>query len=185
MAYQIKDYKLDDVLEESLMAGIGGTYPERMTTANNEDARYPHGIIFPGETTNRGLPVLPPMAILTVSDYERLAKAGVKVEYADIKHSVVPDPVQKHSVVRIDTELADLIVHRWNRIDERAMNGMEFPFLLSAVRHEDKIYVFVAPRPPHGRKSHGPVILEDDGKLYPSDALIAKLSLLLETQKGL
>lgn len=165
----IKDYDPNDYVQETPMSfqGNGG-----ITSGPNH---YPHGIVQHGGMNS------PPMAVLTVSDVERLAKAGVKMDYAEVKHCVVPDPPPaREPTWSIHTELAALLVQRWNRLNTMDRDGFEVPFLLSAVRYEDKVHVFVAPN--RGQYKAAPVILEDDEKLYPSDALMAKIHLLLETQ---
>jgi hypothetical protein len=125
-----------------------------------------------------------PCAILSVSDVERLAKAGVKMEWAEMRHQVRPDPVPDKTGMFDCTPLLRPLVARIRQQaisqstkdhflspepDVRMIQAASF---MSAVAHGEKVYVFVA------HDNQPPVILEDDIHLYPSDALMAKLHLM-------
>lgn len=123
---------------------------------------------------------------LTVTDIERLAKAGVVIKFEDIAPQVVPDD-DKPSIMSRPRYSGEnetkLLVERWlmsNRAAARAdqffMDAQMFPFHLSVYKHDDTFYVFV------GTFNGPPVILEDATHLFPSDALMAKLHLLTATE---
>lgn len=135
--------------------------------------------------------------MLTVSDVERLAKAGIAIRFEDIKNLMVPD----HAAVGVEparTLLADALWERWDRAEENKRrlnrydpfgdreaglttmgdNGNHLrskPFELYAVRAANNIHVVVT------LPAQEPVIIKDDIRLYPSDALMASLFLLIET----
>ena len=107
--------------------------------------------------------------LLTVSDVERLAKAGVTVAFEDIATQLGPDLPRDH----LDP-LARAVMDRWMR-NPRNRERCENKFTrihMSAVGWGDMVYVFVAT----GRNE--PVVLTDDMHMFPSDALMAKLHLL-------
>lgn len=113
---------------------------------------------------------------LTVSDVERLAKAGVATSFDQIANRVMPDaPEMKRA-----TGLHMAIIERWQLSRKHSnefgmMAGSLFPYPTIAAHHfKDKIYVFIC------HQTHEPVILTDEAHLYPSDALMAKLHLLEE-----
>lgn len=124
---------------------------------------------------------------LTVSDIERLAKAGVTMTFADVAAQITRDPPATPK-----TEyLADAIWKRWDvRSRDYAYldvystdNGNPVrvdPFELYAVcgPNSTKVHVFVTPS-----KTRRPVVIEDERTLFPSDALLTSLVLLLETQE--
>lgn len=113
-----------------------------------------------------------PITMLTVSDVERLAKAGVKIEFEAIRDQIRPDALmQTYDAPRT---LEDAFWERWRRANIRddVNMGRMFPYKINASQHGDKVYVFVAPL------DQPPFILEDVSVLYPSDALMAKLALL-------
>lgn len=113
---------------------------------------------------------------LSVSDIERLAKAGVTMKFEEIQHIVVPDsvafpPAQPY-------QLADPLYDRLRRVDRtRNRDAFGVSIHLTAVEHGEDVYVFVAT----GRGE--PVILKDKSFMYPSDALMAQIHLLEEAQK--
>lgn len=123
-----------------------------------------------------------PRHALTVSDVERLAKAGVAINISDIAQQLVPDPTPSHV---FDTAAVSTLVKRLATISafndnfNQFMDGSGFLLRkyvsLAASLHGDKVYVFV-----HLRGIE-PLIIEDAKHLYPSDALIAKLTLLSQT----
>ena len=106
--------------------------------------------------------------MLSVSDVERLAKAGVAITFSDVQYQIQRDPEE---VVRV-ASLADSFWERWRRAnppDYRTFGGPTFGIYAS--EYGDKVYVYVHPT------DSEPFILEDDKHLYPSDALMAKLHL--------
>ncbi len=122
-----------------------------------------------------------PCAVLSVSDVERLAKAGVAMKWEEIRHQVRPDLVPDKTGMFDCSQLLRPLVARLrlahlNRARDNIAHAFSadgtMPYFLSAVSHGDKVYVFVAPN------DKPPVILEDDANLYPSDALMAKLFLM-------
>lgn len=125
-----------------------------------------------------------PMYALPVSDIIKLAAAGVKIEFKDIANQIMPDPVQPQTAEPSDglrdyhnRLLVRPIVDRWRMANQkRDMEGHAFPFLLSAQQYKEKVYVFV------GTGNSEPCILTDEAHLYPSDALMAKLHLLQQTE---
>jgi hypothetical protein len=127
---------------------------------------------YPGHTP------INPIYTLTVRDVERLAKAGVVINFADIKDQVMPDtdhpPPEAMSVPQ---SLDDAFWQRWHRAHIKDFHSLyERPYDIHAHAYGDKVYVFVAPR------DREPLIIEDVAQLYPSDALMAKIA-LLETTK--
>lgn len=114
------------------------------------------------------------VSTLTVSEVERLAKAGVKVEFKDIAAQVRPDiPESPHL---FDNRLVKPLVER--RAASRCNsqdNFISFPFNAYVTRYGDKFYIFLS------TGCHEPCILQDEAHLYPSDALMASIHLLLST----
>lgn len=119
----------------------------------------------------------PPGNILSVSDVERLAKAGVAIKFEDIRHQVTAD-VMMAPAMNYDERprsLEDSFWDRWKRAHTRQMRehiGVITPYGIHATEYDGKIYVTVSPQ------DQAPFILEDEAVLYPSDALMAKLALL-------
>lgn len=111
---------------------------------------------------------------LSVSDVERLAKAGVAIKFEDIKYQIEPDtaaaPPQHFPMPRT---LEEAFWDRWRRAHLPRENtfGAMIPYTINASEQGGKVYVFVSPG------DQPPFILEDDAVLYPSDALMAKLAL--------
>lgn len=111
---------------------------------------------------------------LSVSDVERLAKAGVAIRFEDIKYQIEPDtaapPPQHFPMPRT---LEEAFWDRWRRAHLPRENtfGAMIPYTINASEQGGKVYVFVSPG------DQPPFILEDDAVLYPSDALMAKLAL--------
>lgn len=125
----------------------------------------------------------PEPGMLTVGDVERLAKAGVKVELdRDTMARLVRD-IPRPDPIFDSTQLVKPLVERWRQVQERddfTQRGEIFPFWLSAVKNGGVVYVFVA----CNMKVFSAHIIEDDAKFYPSEALIAKLHLLLDNHKA-
>lgn len=114
-----------------------------------------------------------PITPLSVTDIERLAKAGVKVEWKDIAAQVQPDFKQA------PLTLVEAFWQRWKRANPG--NNLEYygrvqPWQIFATTYGEKVFVYVAPIDAE------PFILEDEKVLYPSDALIAKLHLREHTK---
>lgn len=136
------------------------------------------------EKSGTGMLTEAPRHALSVSDVERLAKAGVSINISDIAQQLVPDPPPTPSHV-FDTAAVSTLVKRLATISafndnfNQFMDGSGFLLRkyvsLAASLHGDKVYVFV-----HMRGIE-PLIIEDAKHLYPSDALIAKLTLLSQT----
>lgn len=116
-----------------------------------------------------------PDVTLTVSDVERLAKAGVSIKFEDIRHQIKPDDLSPTPTYDDrPRSLEEAFWDRWKRA--RAANNiytsMMMPYAVNASQHGDKVYVFVSPA------DQPPFIIEDVAVLYPSDALMAKMALL-------
>lgn len=120
---------------------------------------------------------------LSVTDVERLAKAGIAITWNDISHSVLPDYMMQPPPTPTSYEqaLTDPIRERWRRANQHKAGRFDVnptaSVHLSAVEYGEDIYVFVAT----GRGE--PQILTDKSCLYPSDALMAQIHLLVEAQK--
>lgn len=139
------------------------------------------------------LTIVPPeqRSVLTVSDIERMAKAGVKIEFENIKAQVRPDPVKDDIVFgQIDSYgfLRDFL-RRWDRAQPNGdpnMYGLR-QRALEAVRTFDHVSIFR-----HGAIFHVFVILTtgqighltDPAEVFPSEALIAKVFLLQKEGKS-
>lgn len=127
--------------------------------------------------------------VLTVSDIERLAKAGVTISLSDLqRHEVVSDPVEPVDMMQEQkpTPLVDMIYARMN-MAARARRGNQdvyggfseaarYPEMY-ATPYGDKVFVLVA------TGYSEPIIIQDDAQMFPSDALLAKLALLKDTEK--
>lgn len=123
-------------------------------------------------------------SFLTVNDVERLAKAGVKVDYENIKNVVVPDPPKPDIIYgQIDPYGWLRALHdRWQRTNPNpARDGFMDPHnfaYVGAVHVEDTETMHLMVATKQGRVAY----VTDDAKMYPSDALIAKLHLLVKTE---
>lgn len=124
-----------------------------------------------------------PSMILTVDQIERLAKAGVSVE---LSHKVTvqdpsPEPPEPHRMATNDIGAG--IRERWmqsQRAKATALNDYnEFAVCptLYAHQHDDKVYVFAY------SGNAPPEIIEDDACIYPSDALLARIHLMMQHAK--
>lgn len=148
------------------------------------ESDYPKAVVYPHKQT------------LTVSDIERLAKAGVTMTFADVASQITSDVTPAPQ-----TEyLADAIWRRWDLANRRpnvfggdssgdyiytiqnGNPGRVSPFELYAVSgpSDDKVHIVVTPL-----ATRQPIMMTDPKTLFPSDALITSLVLLLETQRGL
>jgi hypothetical protein len=121
------------------------------------------------------------MMQITVSDVERLTKAGVTITWHDIENCLVPDPLQPPPYTETPkaASLADAIWERWKRT-RRAKSRpdrfdvLEMPYQLLATEHGgDKVWVSVHPV----NFNYEPFQLQDDSAIFPSDALMANLAL--------
>lgn len=120
-------------------------------------------------------------ALLTVRDVERLAKAGVKIEFTQIAEQVIPDPEapqRMHHNYIAPTTLVDSFWDRWRRAyPSRADEfGRIAPWQIFAHEYDGIVYVLVCPY------DEAPFVLQDHAPLYPSDALMASLSLREKTK---
>ncbi len=118
-----------------------------------------------------------PVYPLSVSDIERMAKAGVTIAYKDIAGHVATDPPPTVVAERLYT-LEDAFWDRWYRANRPNPNtfGQVRPYTIAAHEHGDKVTVFVQP------PGKAPFMLEDESCLYPSDSLMAKLALWEKTR---
>jgi hypothetical protein len=113
---------------------------------------------------------------LTISDIERLAKAGVSVTLS----SIIPlaDPFPPYAPVPTVRSLEDAIWDRWQRTRLATHSfhdtyGEVRPYQLLASTHGDKVWVSVHPT----NFNYEPFQLQDDSAIFPSDALMANLAL--------
>lgn len=114
---------------------------------------------------------LPP---LSVTEIERLAKAGVTMSFQEVSGRVVSDPPRTDREVRPDS-LNEALWMRWrmahaNRDRDFGLAQMA-PYTTACTAYGDKVYVFVAPT------SEPPFIIEDTAAIFPSDALMGSLAL--------
>ena len=113
---------------------------------------------------------------LSISEVERLAKAGVPISLCKVVPTpdpYMPPPPSRHS----SANMADAIWDRWHRAktannSHDAFTGYIRPYDILATRHNDKVYVSV-----HPTNLHPPFMLEDVAAIFPSDALMASLAL--------
>jgi hypothetical protein len=120
------------------------------------------------------------MNLLTVTDIERLAKAGVQMTLADIASIVMPDPPPSppSDGEEWPKDLNQSFWQRWRRAHPHQWGrGEPVPFLVYAVEVNDTVHMFVAPN------GDDPFVLTDVRGLFPSDALMAKLDLYERTRK--
>ncbi len=117
-----------------------------------------------------------PALYLSISDIERLAKAGVKVEIATVvPQADAPAPTTDPRVSGLAGAIWDRYVRGKRARDGDTYHGFGFqlPFELLATKHGDKIWVSVHPT----SAIHEPFQLQDDALVFPSDALMASLAL--------
>lgn len=118
--------------------------------------------------------------MLTVSDIERLAKAGVEVKLTDVINNLMPDnmsvgivPTPPRLEDEWPTDLTKSFWQRWRRANPREFgDGQLPPYRVYPHEFKDIVYVMIAPQ------EQAPFIVEDVALLYPSDALMAKLAFL-------
>lgn len=124
-----------------------------------------------------------PTVSLTVGEVTELAKAGVKVELAgkvEIKSPIMPtgrmlsrDISEGIRERYVQSQQAKLSEH--DRIyGLRASDAIPE---LCAFQHGDKVYVFAY------SGNSPPEVIEDDAAIYPSDALLARIHLLVQHGK--
>jgi hypothetical protein len=111
---------------------------------------------------------------LSISEIERLAKAGVTLTVETVRP--VSDPAGEYPTK--PPTLSDLIWERYTRAIRAANNGRDFPgycmpFELLATNHGDTTWVSVHPT----NFNYEPFQLTDVAAIFPSDALMAKLAL--------
>lgn len=121
-----------------------------------------------------------PVLGLTIEEAERLAKAGIKVELAG---PITIDNTQEPKQIGSNDHLKEMLHDRWS-MSMRAKHDATFDYrfgyvmpIISAHRYDDKVYVFAC------SGNAPPEIIEDDVAVYPSDALLAKLHLMVEHNK--
>lgn len=115
-------------------------------------------------------------SFLNISEIERLAKAGVKIELDSITpQSDPPEPWSPQH-----EPMAAAIWDRYNRTKRAVSSPMDGyrlghlqPFELLASRHGDKVWVSVHPL----NFVHEPFQLQDDALTFPSDTLMASLAM--------
>lgn len=118
-------------------------------------------------------PITPTMS-MTTEQIERLAKAGVTVELAHKVYVQDPPPVPNQ---RTYDHLTDLITGRWRMSNgAQQYEGLVVP-QLKAMQHGDKVYVFAY------SGNAEPEIIVDDAAIYPSDALLARIHLMMQHAK--
>jgi hypothetical protein len=108
-----------------------------------------------------------PVFQLTVSEIERLAKAGVSIQFDNARLIPISDPVPEPT-------LTEAFWQRWHRANPTDYAAKMIDVVAS--EHGDKAYLFVQPR------DAPPFILEDERTLFPSDALMGKLWMWRKTQ---
>lgn len=127
-----------------------------------------------------------PSGDLSIDDITKLAAAGIKIDWNDVRHRIKPndkEPEPSDSLGHHDKHLIRPLVQRWvntetatAKRDYGRYEGMvrAFPFEnLSAAVHGDKVYLFAH------IEGTPPVVLEDEKHIYPSDGLMARLHLMI------
>jgi hypothetical protein len=142
-------------------------------------------MIGPGDDGDYGKHIfsMPPTA-LSVSDIERLAKAGVQISMGPVhpqSDMSYPTPPPAPST---EMALEEAIWQRWQRnFNARSKSPFRFPaegelrpYRLLATEVGDKVFVSVHPY------DSAPFLLQDDTFIFPSDALMASLALYEQTK---
>lgn len=128
---------------------------------------------------------------LTVDDIVKLAAAGIKMELAEVMHHLAsPEPTappEREPGWFNQNRLLQPLIERWRngmRTNDandyqmdRELEGIGFPFHLSAWCANELVYLFV------GGPGLTPCIIEDEQYMFPSDALMVKLRLLDKQRK--
>lgn len=119
---------------------------------------------------------------LTVNEIERLAKAGVAIDLHKVQ--IVPEKPEINRWYNefpvLIRQLTDRINTRWPLMGGRAQFAFFYPYPCGWGQEGgvyNKIAVFVVTR------RGAAAVLEDNTENYPSEALMAKLALLLEAEK--
>lgn len=116
---------------------------------------------------------------LSVSDVERLAKAGVVINFNDVKHDLVSDMPEMTLGATPAPPQSLLETAFWDRYrrNARATRPNDYhtefhiqPFSFSAHETEDVVHCCLC----DGKDF---VVIEDQKALYPSDALLAAIHL--------
>lgn len=120
---------------------------------------------------------------LTVSDIERLAKAGVTMQIEHVIPMADPPRDELRNVEDCHRNLNHLsrsLMQRWLQTkrarhsnDYFTMDGLCVPWSILATQHGDKVWVSVHPL----TEGYEPFQLTDEAVIFPSDALMAKLAL--------
>jgi len=119
--------------------------------------------------------------ILSVSDVVKLASAGVKCDLTDLKIVIERDEnfpqanVPSYGPYSLSRTLDDAFWDRWQRAHVHQLQGFTRPYLIHAHEFAETVYVMVCP------PTQAPFIIEDRAPCYPSDALMAALSLYEST----
>jgi hypothetical protein len=137
--------------------------------------------VYPYEYENRPATAAPslPQGYLSVSEVERLAKAGVSISYDAIRERIYSD-IPAEGPLNETERMIRAFQDRWSLAHAPHADCYNHSSIvaLMPVRHGGKVYVMVQ------MLGLPPVMLEDDAMMYPSDALIAKIILYKETQKN-
>jgi hypothetical protein len=117
---------------------------------------------------------------LSVAEAVELAKAGVQVELAG-RVSIDPLPLPPKSIYHPNGEpdLTEMIRQRWrlSRAASSKYHEFESGPQLCALRHGEKVYVFAY------SGNAEPEIIVDEAAIYPSDALLARIHLMMQHAK--
>lgn len=121
---------------------------------------------------------VPYLSPINVRDVERLAKAGVKIDYLDVKDQLLPDVERDDKFQMRCFPMVDAFWERWRRANDNnarnAIGEMEM-FHIYAFEEGDKVIVIASTGKEH-------VEIVDEKPLYPSDALMAALHLWKQTK---
>lgn len=118
---------------------------------------------------------------LSVSEIERLAKAGVKVEIEPVRPVSDPSDPGPQRGFGIEPPLEQAFWDRWRRSAKAKLgNQYEYrfetglmPFRVLATQHGDTVWVSIHPI----NFSYEPFQLKDVSAIFPSDALMANIAL--------
>lgn len=115
---------------------------------------------------------------LSISDVERLAKAGVAIQFSEIANRIVSDPPPSPpaNLFPAEDNWTEVLLERYRRnlrARSKSYESVMYPFRFFATEHGDKVHVYVAPT--DGRD---PVVLVDDKAIFPSDALMSSIYLM-------
>lgn len=120
-----------------------------------------------------------PTMAMTTDQIERLAKAGVTVELAHKVYVQDPPPPMPPPQA-CGNDISQGIRERW--MQSAKQQSREFGSYivtpeLCAFQHGDKVYVFAY------SGNAEPEIIVDEAAIYPSDALLARLHLMMQHAK--